>query len=127
MRLLLPEPMKDAPKTPVFAILLLEPPTRLARPLAFGSMRNARAPLTRSSRGWLSVVPRKFTPAVVPAFPVSFQRLVPLTPPTVVALTLVRPEPLPAKLPLKLFAALLKVTVLPYTPEGRPPLTIELA
>ena len=41
--------------------------------VVLGSNRATRALLTLSSSAWLSVVPRKFTPAVVPAFPPSFQ------------------------------------------------------
>ena len=41
----------------------------LGAPFVFGSNRSARAPFTFNSSGWLSVVPKKFTPAVVPLLP----------------------------------------------------------
>src|SRR5262249_40916205 len=42
-------------------------------PLVFGSRRIARRLFAFNSRGWLSAVPRKFAPAVVPALPASDQ------------------------------------------------------
>src|SRR2546430_16426498 len=62
-------------------------------------MRNARVLLTWISTGWLSAVPRKFTPGVVPALPPVFQKFDADKPPSVTALTLVSPPPLPLKSP----------------------------
>src|SRR5439155_22928299 len=50
------------------------PPTILGL-MASGSNLSARWPKTFSSRGWLSVVPRKFTLGTVPELPRSFQNV----------------------------------------------------
>ena len=41
----------------------------MPKPPVFGSRRRARCPFTLSSSAWLSLVPRKFVPGVVPALP----------------------------------------------------------
>src|SRR5437016_9160654 len=106
------------PTTPGPIRLLGAPPMTFGAPLVFGSIRNARMPLTFSSSGWLSAVPRKFTPAVVPLLPPVFQKLELFAPPSVAAFRLVKPAPLPANAPLKKLAALLKVTAALEVPAG---------
>src|SRR5277367_1441946 len=59
------------------------PTTKLGLPAAYDASRSkASCPLAQIWIGSLSVVPRKFTPGVVPAFPVRLQegRLVRLAP-----------------------------------------------
>src|SRR5438309_7862511 len=68
-----------APTTPAATKLFGAPPTTLGAPSGWlspllslwplSSSRSARSPLTLNSSGRLSVVPRKFTPGVVPALP----------------------------------------------------------
>src|SRR5438067_653171 len=99
-----------APPKPGATKLFDAPPITFGAPFVFGSRRNARVPLTLSSNGWLSVVPRKFTPAVVPLLPPVFQKLELARPPSVAAFTLAKPAPLPVNAPLKELEALLKVT-----------------
>jgi hypothetical protein len=74
-----PPPPMVAPTPPAATELAAEPPTRLgapsgvvpgSEPSPLFSRRSARAPLTLNSSGWLSVVPRKCVPGVVPALPV---------------------------------------------------------
>src|SRR5207302_3001047 len=90
----LPPPPIVAPATPLTVELFANPPMRLGL-AALGSSRRPRRLFTRKSSAWLSVVPRNCTFGVMPALPLIFQRLVALTPPTVVAFTLVTPAPLP--------------------------------
>src|SRR5206468_6130419 len=61
-----------APITPATTLLPLKPPMSLGL-VVLGSTRRARCPKTLSSSAWLSVVPRKFVPGVVPALPVRDQ------------------------------------------------------
>ena len=50
------------------------PPSRFGALPVEGTCRvSARRLFARSSNGWLSVVPRKFTPATIPVLPVVFQ------------------------------------------------------
>ena len=68
----LPEPPPITAPDPPAALLLDPPPITFGGPPnAPGSSLNACDPFTWSSSGWLSVVPRKSIPAVVPALPAS--------------------------------------------------------
>src|ERR1017187_5246376 len=103
-----PPPMVVA-TSPASKVLFAEPPITLGVPLALGSSRSARWPLTFNSNGWLSRVPRNFPlVGLVPLLPAMFQKLLAASPPTEVALTFVSPVPLP----MKLFAGLLNDTAL---------------
>ena len=59
------------------------------------------------------MVPRKLTPCDVSALPVVFQKLEAENPPSIPAFTFVNPPPLP----MKLLAAFVKFTELPYVPD----------
>src|ERR1035438_10526810 len=125
MRLLSPPPM-TAPFTDVSTEFELDPPTMVGAAPATGCTWIALALLTRKSRGWLSVVPMKFAPGIVPELPVVFQALPKaaggtVPPARLLAFKFARAAPLPAKL----LPALLSVTAAPYVPDkpalGRPP------
>src|ERR1017187_2074303 len=118
-----PPPAMTAPTAPESTTLNGEPPITFGAPLVFGSKRNARPPFTRNSNDRLSVVPMKFPFAgFASALPPRCQKFELLKPPRVSAFTLLTPAPLPVKPPLKLFAALLNVTALPYGPAVNPPI-----
>src|SRR5258706_8368744 len=78
------------------------------------------------ARGCESIVPN--TGKGLVEFPPSFQKLDEARPPSVSALTLLMPAPFPLKLPPKLFALLLNVTVFEYVPArlrfGTTPVTL---
>src|SRR5687767_1611187 len=61
-----------APETPAVRLFAGCPPRMFAL-VASGSIRSARVLLTLTSRATLSVVPRKFVPATVPALPTVLQ------------------------------------------------------
>src|SRR5882672_2902973 len=73
-QLVVPPPPIVAPITLGDTKLIGEPPMTFGAPNAAGSSRKARVPLTFSSSDWLSVVPRKSVPAVVPTLPPNFQK-----------------------------------------------------
>src|SRR5258705_10616563 len=85
------------------------PAMTLGRPGDVGSSRRARMPLALNSSGWLSVVPRKCVPAIVPPLPAVCQKLEALTPPRVRALTLLKAGPLPGNAPENWLAGLFSV------------------
>ena len=70
--LLVAPPAITVPNRPGARELFVLPPSTLGCPEPLSSHRIARVLFTRSSRGWLSAVPRKF-PAAVPRLPPRLQ------------------------------------------------------
>src|SRR2546430_420017 len=109
-RFVAPPPEIVAPCTPGLTKFVIDPPIIFGAPLVpkgSGSSRNPRAPLTASSRAWRFVLPINWpAPTLLPP---SCQKFDEAKPPTVAALTLVKPAPLP----VKVLAALVK----PIAPE----------
>src|SRR5215471_19178925 len=68
-KLVAPPPPITAPTVPGATKFAVAPAIILGAPLVLGSNRSARKLLALSSSGWLSVVPRKLMPGVVPALP----------------------------------------------------------
>src|SRR6266567_5588694 len=67
-------PLMVAAVVPGVAEFTLAPPITFGAPFALGSSLSARPLFTHNSNGWLSMVPTKFRPGVVPELPNNVQK-----------------------------------------------------